>query len=100
QVTARPRGPRCSACVLPDQGRLGAPAAAAQDFLGDSRVPRPPPQVPLPSPACSRSPERSFDATPVLRPWTTRTGRAYAPAVASATPQGSDGRAPAGIRAA
>src|SRR5215470_15519527 len=24
--------PRCSACVLPDQGRLVAPAAAAQDL--------------------------------------------------------------------
>src|SRR5262245_58269324 len=24
--------PRCSACILPDQGRLVAPAAAAQDF--------------------------------------------------------------------
>src|SRR5215813_3313076 len=64
--------------VLPDQGRLAAPAAAAQDFLGDSQVLRAPPQVPLPSPlpACSRSPERFFDAAPVLRPWTTRTGRA------------------------
>jgi hypothetical protein len=88
------------ACVLPDQSRLVAPAAAAQDFLGDSRVLRTPPQVPSPSPACSRSPERPFDAAPVLRPWTTRTGRASAPAVGSATPQGPDGRAPAGIRTA
>jgi len=75
-VTARPRGPRCSACVRPDQSRLVAPAAAAQDLLGDNRVLRTPPQVPLPSPACSRSPERPFDAAPALRPWPTRTGRA------------------------